>query len=301
MADVLHRFSFPDLPVRGQWVRLTDCVSAANQVHDYPEPIRNLLNQMFAAVAMFADNLKFAGAVSLQSQGDGAVVRTLAECRDRQYLRGIAHLREETPPPTHSDELAAWLGTGRLALTLIPPPDTRQAPYQGLVPLEHPALSSNLETYLARSEQLPSRLFLASSPDTVTGLLLQRLPSADHATEINLEQEEEAWRTIVTLADTVTDSELLQLAPDVLIGRLFNEYPCRLHPGRVLQYRCTCSREKSDRTLRVLGDQDVRQLLEEQSEIQIDCEFCGARYSYDAVDVGALLSGVATRGPGTRH
>ena len=301
MTDVLHRFSFPNLPVRGQWVRLTACVAAANQVHDYPEPIRNLLNQMFAAVAMFADNLKFSGAVSLQSQGDGAVVRTLTECRDRQYLRGIAHLREDAQPPQHSDDLAAWLGTGRLALTLIPPPDTRQATYQGLVQLEHPELSSNLEAYLASSEQLPSRLFLASNSDSVTGLLVQRLPSADHATEITLQQEEEAWHTIVTLADTVTEEELLQLTPDELLRRLFNEYPPRLHPGRILQYRCTCSRQKSDRTLRVLGDDDVRQLLQEQGQIHIDCEFCGKRYNNDEVDVGALLSGTPTRQSSTRH
>ena len=102
-GDRLHRFTFEGLPVRGQWVRLTDTVAAANAVREYPQEIKNLLNQMFAAVAMFADNLKFEGAVALQSRGNGALIRSLAECREHKYLRGIAHLSEEIEAPAERD------------------------------------------------------------------------------------------------------------------------------------------------------------------------------------------------------
>jgi molecular chaperone Hsp33 len=289
-GDYLHRFTFEGLPVRGQWVRLTDTIAAANAVRDYPVEIKNLLNQMFAAVAMFADNLKFEGAVALQSRGNGALIRSLAECREHKYLRGIAHLSEEIAAPAARDDLAAWLNQGQLALSLIPPADTQQAPYQGLVPLEHATLAANLETYLENSEQLPSRLYLANTSDTVTGLLLQRLPSADRGTEISLAAEEDAWHTIVTLADTVTDEELLSLSPENMLSRLFAEYTCRLYPARELAYRCTCSRAKSDRTLRILDRQEVESLFAELGQIYVDCEFCGTRYTYDAVDIGELLN-----------
>lgn len=290
-SDRLHRFSFKDIPVRGQWVRLTETVRAANSVHSYPPPIAHLLSQMFAAVSMFADNLKFSGAVALQSQGSGPLIRSLAECREQKYLRGIAHLQPDYAPPANPQDLSAWLGEGRLAISLIPPPDSQQTPYQGMVELQDADLGRNLETYFANSEQLPSRLFLASTATSVTGLLLQRMPSADHASEMTIEAEEEAWRSIVTLADTVTDTEITELPVEQLLGRLFAEYPCRLHPARELSYRCTCSREKSDRTLRVLGNDEIEELLAERGSILIDCELCGTRYSYDAVDIGALLSG----------
>ena len=91
--DQLYRVTFVDFPVRGQWVRLKRTIADAHAVRSYPAAITDLLNQMFAAVAMFADNLKFEGAVALQSRGEGgALIRSLAECRDQQYLRGIAHL-----------------------------------------------------------------------------------------------------------------------------------------------------------------------------------------------------------------
>ena len=289
--DCLHRFSFESLPVRGQWVRLSDTVAAANSVLEYPPPIKNLLNQMLATVAMFADNLKFDGAVALQSRGNGALIRTLAECREQKYLRGIAHLDEQIGEPANPELLSAWLGQGQLALSLIPPADSQQVPYQGLVELQQASLSANLESYLLNSEQLPSRIYLASSTNSVTGLLLQRLPTADLASDVTLVTEEDAWQSILTLADTVTEVELLALPPREILRRLFAEYPCRLHPARSLSYRCTCSRSKSDRTLRILDDQELQELLIEQTEITVDCEFCGSRYTYDAIDVEALING----------
>jgi molecular chaperone Hsp33 len=63
-----------------------------------------------------------------------------------------------------------------------------------------------------------------------------------------------------------------------------------MYPARALSYRCSCSRQKSDRTLRVLEAQEITELLAELGEITVDCEFCGTRYSYDAVDIGILLN-----------
>ncbi len=289
--DQLHRFTFENYPVRGQWVRLTQTTQTAHSVNEYPDAIKKLLNEMFAVVSMFADNLKFDGAIALQSKGsDGALIRTLAECRERQYLRGIAHLDPQQTPPQNTDSLAAWLGEGQLALSLIPPADADQVPYQGLVALQDGSLADNLESYMLNSEQLPSRLFLVSTPTSVTGLLLQRLPDEDLASEINLDHADDAWHSIVTLANTVTDEELLTLTAETLLRRLFAEYPCRLYPPRSLSYRCTCSRSKSDRTLRVLDAGEIRALFAELGEITVDCEFCGTRYRYDAVDIGTLLN-----------
>ena len=55
--DVLFRFSFADLPIRGQWVRLQASLHAAGQFRAYPPQAGKLLGQMLASVAMIADNL----------------------------------------------------------------------------------------------------------------------------------------------------------------------------------------------------------------------------------------------------
>jgi len=297
-TDVLHRFSFDRLPVRGQWVRLHNVLADAFAHHSYPEEVRGLLGQMFAAVAMFADNLKFDGAVALQSKGAGAIRQTLAECREHQFIRGIAHLQDNFSAPADTTSLGAWLGlqegsghTAQLALSLIPQAHLQQTTYQAFVPLSHDHLADNLQEYFATSEQLPTRLFFtpaAGYGTSVTALLLQRLPSPDLASEIEQANFDEAWHTLETLAATLTTEELANLSAPQLLRRLFNEFECRLHDPRPLSYRCTCNREKTDRTLQVLSHEELLELIAEQGQIHVDCEFCGKRYAYDEVDVRQL-------------
>jgi molecular chaperone Hsp33 len=288
--DLLQRFSFQGLPIRGQWVRLTETLSGIAQYQNYPPEVQALLGEMFAAVTMVADNLKFSGAVSLQSQGDGALIRSLAECRDQQYLRGIAHLAEDLTASPSNNGLADWLGNGQLALSLLPDKTTGMNPYQGLVAIDSRGLAASLEGYFANSEQLQTRLHFASARGATTGLLLQRLPDAPDALEATITQAEDDWQTLTTLAASVTEAELVSLPAEQMLKRLFHEYPCELYSPRALSFRCTCSPEKSDETLMVLGREDLLTLAAELPEIHVDCEFCGKRYAYDQTAVDALLA-----------
>ena len=294
--DNLYRFSFTDLPIRGQWVRLQSTLEAAGQYRTYPTQVSELLGQMLATVAMVADNLKFSGAVAMQSQGNGALRRSLAECRDHTNLRGIMHLTDDTsfPRSNHdgsNHDIGAWLGQGQLALTLIPDEETGMQPYQGLVALEKQDLAKCLEDYFARSEQLDTRLHFANGVDArgVTGLLLQRLPNHPDASEADCDAAKDAWETLTALTATVTNAELGELDVETLLHRLFHEYPCVLQTPKTLAYQCTCNSERTDSTLMMLGKDDLGALLKEQGEITVDCEFCGRRYGYDAIAVARLM------------
>ena len=292
--DVLFRFNFADLPIRGQWVRLQASLHAAGQFRAYPRQASNLLGQMLASVAMIADNLKFSGAVALQSQGNGALRRSLAECRHTD-LRGIMHLTDDASfPPSHQD-IGAWLGQGQLAITLLPDEETGMQPYQGLVALDHGDLAKCLEEYFARSEQLDTRLFFAGRTErdaeqSVTGLLLQRLPIHPDASDAERDAAQDAWETLTALAATVTDAELAALDAPTLLHRLFHEYPCTLQTAKRLQYQCTCTQDRTDHTLMMLGEDDLQALLIERGEITVDCEFCGKRYRYEQADVDRVIA-----------
>ena len=293
--DVLFRFSFADLPIRGQWVRLQASLHAAGQFRAYPPQASNLLGQMLASVAMIADNLKFSGAVALQSQGNGALRRSLAECRRHTDLRGIMHLTDDASFPPSRQDIGAWLGQGQLAITLLPDEETGMQPYQGLVALDHGDLAKCLEEYFARSEQLDTRLFFAGrtkrgADQSVTGLLMQRLPIQPDASDAERDAAQDAWETLTALTATVTDAELAALDAPTLLHRLFHEYPCTLQTAKKLQYQCTCTQDRTDHTLMMLGEDDLQALLIERGEITVDCEFCGKRYRYEQADVDRVIA-----------
>ena len=298
--DSLHRFSFSNLPIRGQWVRLQSTLKAASEYRDYPSQVNGLLGQMLATVAMVADNLKFSGAVALQSQGNGALRRSLAECRNHSHLRGVMHLTDDASFPTNDRDISAWLGQGQLALTLIPDEETGMQPYQGLVALEHHDLAKCLERYFEQSEQLDTRLHFANIAHAqglcVTGLLLQRLPNHPNASDSECDAAQDAWETLTALAATVTADELSALNVETLLHRLFHEFPCTLQKAKQLLYQCTCNQNRTDSTLMMLGEEDLLALLQERGEITVDCEFCGCRYIYDQMGISRVIEQLGAHG-----
>jgi molecular chaperone Hsp33 len=96
------------------------------------------------------------------------------------------------------------------------------------------------------------------------------------------------------LADTVTDPELLTLPADRLLFRLFNEETVRLQPPLDLEFGCSCSRERTANTLRILGRAEVDDILAQEGRIEVTCEFCGANYRYDPIDARLLFEPFAT-------
>lgn len=272
-GDTLERFDFPAHPIRGLRVRLNATWREALSHSSHPEPVQRLLGEAMAATALLTATLKFRGRLSLQIDGGGGELgMLLVQCDHELHLRGTARHR-----PAAGGQL---LAAARLSLTLEPLDQGRR--YQGIVPLESPALAPAVEHYLAQSEQLPTRLWLAGGTGTTAGLLLQRMPGeADDA---------DAWNRLCRLAATIKDEELLELPTPLLLHRLFHEEDIRLFDSRAVSFRCGCSRRRVVGVLQSLGAAEVEEILAEQGQVEVTCEFCGRVYRFDAVDAALLFA-----------
>jgi molecular chaperone Hsp33 len=283
-GDLLHRFLFERLPVRGHLVRLDASWRAAIEHHDYPEAVTTALGEAMAASALMAGALKFEGRLSLQFEGPGPVRLMLAQCTHRQAIRGVAR-HEALPAGAPAGEL---FGEGQLAVTIEQAEGGER--YQGVVPIESARLAGNLEAYFERSEQLPSRLMLSATRDRAAGLLLQRVALGDAGAGAGKAEADDAWQRIGLLAATVSPRELLDLPCRELLRRLVPEDDIRLFEGAPVFFQCTCSRERVAGILQALGGAEVHALLEERGEVEVRCEFCNRAWRFDAVDVAGLFS-----------
>ncbi len=288
-GDLLHRFLFERWPVRGHYVRLDASWRAVIEHHDYPRWLEIALGEAMAATVLIAGTIKFEGQLSLQFQGPGPMHLMLAQCTHRHAIRGVARYRGPLPDTAAPAELT---GGGQLTVTVEN--DGRGDRYQGIVPLDQPRLVDCLEGYFARSEQLPTRLVLAATPDRVAGLMLQRVAvgaSASAETDpARHEEAEDAWRRIGLLADTLGDDELLNLPCRTILHRLFHEDDVRLFDGAPVFFRCTCSRERVSGILRALGHEEVEGIVRERGDVEVRCEFCNRAYTFDAVDAARLFT-----------
>ena len=283
-GDLLHRFLFERLPVRGHLVRLDASWRAAIEHHDYPASVTAALGEAMAAAALMAGALKFEGRLSLQFEGPGPVRLVLAQCTHRHAIRGVA--RHGALPEGETAE--GFFGNGQLAVTLEQPDGGER--YQGVVPLESDRLATNLEAYFERSEQLPSRLLLTATPDRAAGLLLQRVALGDAGAGAGPAEAEDAWRRIGLLAATASPKELFDLPCRELLRRLFPEDDIRLFEGTPVFFQCTCSRERVAGILQALGGDEVEALLAERGDVEVRCEFCNRAWRFDSVDVAGLFS-----------
>lgn len=291
MTDSLTRFVFEYAPVKGGMVQLDGVWQTVQSHADYPAPLKNVLGELLAAAALLTSNIKFDGTLVLQLQGKGPVRLIVVEATSQKTLRATAKWTGSIPD---SDNLADLLGQGNFAITLDQSQAGKQN-YQGIVPMEGATVAEALAHYMQSSEQLDTRIYLASSSERVAGMLLQRMPDQKSS-------DADAWNRATMLADTVKPEELLSLPPGDVLMRLFHEETLRQFEQEPLSFACTCSRDKVSNMLKMLGRDEVDHILAEQGKVEINCEFCDKQYMFDAVDAVQLFSGSQShRASAARH
>lgn len=244
-----------------------------------------------AASLLLAATIKMHGALVLQIQGRGALKLLVVECT-RQVesedftLRATAKFNDEFKEST----LLEMIGGGQFVITLDP--KDGGVGYQGIVPLEGENIAKILENYMRRSEQIDTSIWLACDGEKAAGMLLQKLPGQQ-------ETDLDAWTRTNLLADTVQSHELLALTNEDLLGRLFDEEDVRIYQPYNVRFLCSCSRDSVSNMLRMLGEEEIKSIIEERGELEVHCDFCNQHYRFDKVDSEQLFVAEITA-PGTK-
>ncbi|HEV8645088.1 MAG TPA: Hsp33 family molecular chaperone HslO [Burkholderiales bacterium] len=289
MSDSLQRFLLESTPVRGEIVHLDATWRAVLERRRYPAPLQSLLGDMMAAAALLSAILKFEGSLIMQMQGNGPVQLLVVEATSEHTLRATAKWEGDLA----QGNVTELLGAGRFVISIVP--TSGKQTYQGIVAIEGNSIAQVLEHYMAKSEQLETRLWLASDSRQAAGMLLQKLPAART-------QDSDAWNRATQLGETIRREELLSLSAREIIRRLYHEEDVRVFESRPVAFRCSCSRERVTSMLRMLGHDEVRSIIAERNTVEVDCEFCGRHYTFDAVDAEQVFAAdVITRAQPTKH
>jgi molecular chaperone Hsp33 len=293
--DTLQKFIFDNAAVRGEFIDISATWREVLSHNHYPPAVQRVLGEMVAAAALLSANLKFNGSIIMQIHGDGPVRLMVVECDAELRLRATAKLAPEAQIDDGATvpALLNVNGRGRFIITLDPNDKMPgQQPYQGIVPLDGDDLATVIENYMLRSEQLDTKLWLATNDTTSRGLLLQKLPHhGGKAEAVPLSEEDalETWNRAVVLASTLKPEEMLSTDIDTLMQRLFWEETIRVFEPTHPSFHCTCTREKVGNMLKLLGRDEVDSTLEEFGEVSVNCDFCGQHYAFDKVDCVQLF------------
>ena len=193
----------------------------------------------------------------------------MVECSSERHIRGIA----QGDLSADADDPMTLLADGQLVLTVEREAGQR---YQGIIALKGSTLAGALEDYFSQSEQLGTRFWLASDGVHSAGLMLQQLP----AQLADGEKRSEQWSTLCLLTETVQADELLDLTPEALLFKLYQEETVTVYPPAPILFKCRCSRERSADAISLLPESEREEILADQGDITMTCELCGTTYRF---------------------
>jgi molecular chaperone Hsp33 len=292
MTDKLRTLIFNQSSCRAHLVHLSDFWQKVLCNNDYPEPVQKVLGELVAASTILSASLKFEGSLIIQIQGDGPIRLLVAECNSRLGLRATVKLAESAEIAEHDNFKDLVNANGKGICAIILDPRNRlpgQAPYQGIVPLAGASVADSLEAYMHTSEQLETRLILNSDSSTAAGLMLQQMPQ--HGGVVSSKAfDSDGWDRLKALVNTLQTAEHLATETDELAKRLFWEEDPDGLAERPVHFECTCSRDKVGKMLMTLGQAELDDALSENPTVEIQCDFCNAKYSFTRADCNELFT-----------
>ncbi|MFJ5484462.1 Hsp33 family molecular chaperone HslO [Pectobacterium actinidiae] len=276
--DQLYRYLFENYAVRGELVTVNETYQRILTNHDYPAAVQTLLGEMLVATSLLTATLKFSGDITVQLQGDGPLKLAVINGNHQQQMRGVARLQGDIAPESSLKEM---VGNGYLVITITPTEGER---YQGVVGLEGETVAECLESYFQQSEQLPTRLFIRTGQhegkQAAAGMLLQVLPAQD--------ADRNDFDHLAQLTTTVKADELFTLPATEVLYRLYHQEEVTVYEPQDVEFRCHCSRDRCADALMTLSDQDVNEMIEQDGEIDMHCDYCGTHYLFNSLDIRAI-------------
>jgi molecular chaperone Hsp33 len=320
-SDTLARCLVANSQVRAVAVNLQTTWLNVLGERQLPVSIQQLLGDLCAVAPLLAATLKLDGALILQIQGDSkspvrlivveyTVYRTLrAAVTLNDAINWNDFLKQQTNNQSNTlglQQLVNAQSLGRFIVILDP---THKLPgqkaYTSLVPIVGDTVAHSIDYYMANSEQLPTKVLLASNANTCVGILIQRMPSlggnvTTKSTEVILndvghevltsEVHDDTWLRMRYLVNTLKPEEMLSTYPVTLLRRLFWQENPVAADTQTLRFFCGCSRQKVQAMLKLLGEEEINGILLEQGNVSVNCDYCQTVYQFDPVDCAAIMA-----------
>lgn len=263
----------------------TDLVNDAIQIHKLSPLSAAALGRALTAAAFMCSGLKNEGdKLSVNIVGDGVGGTITVSGNSALDLRGtIENPRAELPLRADGKlDVGGCVGrNGRL--TVVKSMGLKE-PYSGSCRLVSGEIAEDFAAYYLYSEQQPSAFALGVKIGRdytcagAGGVVIQALPGVSEESIVKAEETMGKFASVSTLIKEKSIEEIIEEN----FGKCETE---ELFP----HYKCLCSREYIGGILKSMGKKELEDILAEQGEIAVNCEFCEKNYVFTQNDVDAMF------------
>ncbi|OUQ17918.1 Hsp33 family molecular chaperone [Flavonifractor sp. An135] len=290
MSDQIVRVLAKDAPIKASAISAKDLVERARQIHKTLPVATAALGRALLGCSMLGNQLKEDnGSVTLRVNGGGPLGSITAVSDSAGNVRGYVQNGDVELMEKHPGKLDVGRAVGTDGTLTVIKDIGLKEPYVGQVELLSGEIADDLASYLVGSEQIPSACALGVLVDTdqsvmcAGGYLIQLLPGASEEVISKLEQR-------VVEMGAVTKALQEGLTALDLVKRVLCDFELEIVEESPVEYRCYCSKDRVTRALISMGKKDLGELIEEQGEAELTCQFCDKVYHYSKEELEDLLA-----------
>ncbi len=287
MADYIVRATAANAQIRAFAITSRDTVEHARSAHDLSPVVTAALGRLMTGAVMMGSMLKGGkDLLTLQINGRGPVRSLVVTADAGGHVKGYAGSPQAMMPPNNAGKLDVGGVIGKGTLTVIKDMGLKE-PYSSTVALQTGEIGDDLTYYFAASEQVPSVVALGVLMDrnnTVKqagGFILQLMPFTEEAVIGALEKKLASLAPVTTLLEEGKSPE--QILEEVL-GDLGVEFTDRIP----VSFYCNCSKERVEKVLTSLSREELKDLIDEGKDVELNCHFCNTDYTFSVEELKKL-------------
>ncbi len=291
MADQLIRATAADGGIRVVGVITTKLTEVARQRHQLSYVSTAALGRTMAAGLLLASNMKRPQSrVNIRVRGDGPLGGILVDAGLDGTVRGYVDNPAIELPPNPAGKLDVGGAVGRNGYLYVVRDIGYGYPYSSTVELVSGEIGDDLTHYLATSEQTPSALVLgvfvgADGVEAAGGLLLQIMPRAAEDEEM-ISVLESRLSTLTGFTPLLRAHKTLPQIFDELVGDMdLNILP----ESQLVRFHCPCSYDRMLGALKMLGEEELQDMIEKDDGAEATCHFCNEVYHTDSAQLARLI------------
>lgn len=295
MADQLIRATAAEGGIRAVGVITTRLCEEARQRHKLSYVATAALGRTMSAGLLLASNMKRPGSrVNIRVKGNGPLDGILVDAGLDGTVRGYVDNPSIELPPNSKGKLDVGGAVGQGYLYVVR--DVGYGyPYTSTVELISGEIGDDITHYLVSSEQTPSAVVLgvfvgAQGVTAAGGILIQVLPKAarDEALIETLESR------VAALSGFTPLLQAGKTLPEIFDDLLGDMGLVILPETQLVRFHCGCSFNRVLRALKMLGEEELQDMIEKDDGAEATCHFCGQVYQASSDELAQLIVDLKT-------
>ena len=284
----------------------TDLVQKAADIHKTTPLATAALGRVLTGAGLMGLLLKNPqDKVTVIFKGEGPAKQILATADGEGRVKGYIANPDVDLPLKENGKLDVGGSLGEGTLTVIKDLGLKE-PYIGKISLVSGEIAEDLTSYYYISEQQNSAISLGVKIERdltvgcAGGMIIQMLPDASEEAVDNLEKLIGKMEPITTLIDRVcgaeacgeTDEEKVSLLAEEIFKEMPEPFQLEILGIKEIQWQCDYSEERLEKALMTIGAGDLTEIIEEDGEAELVCQFCLKKYHFDKDPLLRILASI---------